>query len=167
MPYQESEWLIQQRELNAAAQEILNKCLDECLERANAALAEDDVDGAVRNTLLATIAADVDSRKGVVDCIQAGLAEMGSRWSSLAPQVADGTMTVEEANAEVHGTVEQVIAHAISQVSWPGLLSSEEVHVIAGLCGWFADDMDIVDDLHDPDEDDDDHPYYDDGDWHA
>ena len=165
MTYQESEWLIQQRELNAAAQEILNKCLDQCLERANAALAEDDVDGAVRNTLLATIAGDVDSRKGVVDCIKAGLAEMGSRWSALAPQVADGTLTVEEANAEVHGTVEQVIAHAISQVSWPGLLTSEEIHVIAGLCGWLADD-ELIDD---EDDDDDDQPYYDDdtGDWHA
>jgi hypothetical protein len=115
MAYKESEWLIEQRELNAAAQDVLNKCLDECLDRAHVALAQDDIDGAVRNTLLATIAADVDSRKGVVDCIQAGLAEMGSRWSMLAPQVADGTMTVEEANAEVHGTVEKVIAHATAR----------------------------------------------------
>jgi hypothetical protein len=58
-------------------------------------------------------------------------------------------------------------------VTWPGLLTSEEVHVIAGLCGWLTDDSVASADLTDPyeadDEDDDDEPYYDEdtGDWHA
>lgn len=136
----ESEWLTEKRELGAAATGVLNKALDECLDRADAALARGDNEGAARHTILALIASDRDSRKGVVDCIEAGLDEFVGAWAALAPSVADGRLTQEQANEQIKDGVERVIAYAISHVSWPGMLTSEEVHMLASLADWLLED---------------------------
>lgn len=149
----ESEWMIEKRELCAAAQDVLGKAFDECLARASSALDDGDQDGAAHNLVLASIAANVESRTEVVRLIEAGFDEMTQKWAELAKYVANKTMSVEEANSIVHEKVASVLALGISQVTWPGLLTSEEVHMLSGLAEWLLADDD--DTLMIDDEDDD------------
>jgi hypothetical protein len=84
----------------------------------------------------------MDARKPMVEVIQAGLAEFGDAWATLAPLVATGELAAEDADDIVHESLRGVISSAIAQAMWPGVLDRDEVAALHTICRWLADEVD-------------------------
>src|SRR5262245_25058946 len=100
-----SPWLQEQRALNAFAKSVLARAEGECVRMAKRDVALDR-ENALEWVTLAMVAADVDSRRPLVDVIKTGLATMATAWGEVADQVALGDLSQEEADAIIAAQVE-------------------------------------------------------------
>jgi hypothetical protein len=133
-----SEWLIQQRKIGAGSKHVLNQAHAECLRMATTdGLNEDDALGWL---LLATVAADVESRGQVAKVIRRGLEAMDRAWSSCAGKVALGEMTQEAADVVVADQVASTLRDAILHADWPHILNVNEIAAMSTLARWHAED---------------------------